>query len=135
MNGNQTVGIPSAQAYPGFSQINLSSTESNVGTAGIVQNFLDNIFNYGDDLVWQHGRHTTKFGVQIVRYQQNNFYAGNYGALGQFIYNGSYTSDHKSGATDTASQTSWSTRRLRWTMAEWPDQQARASIAIHSMPG
>lgn len=93
MNGNQAVGIPAPQAYPGFSQISLSSTESNVGSAGIVQNFLDNIFNYGDDLVWQHGRHTTKFGVQIVRYQQNNYYAGNYGALGQFIYDGTYTSN------------------------------------------
>src|SRR6185312_11229281 len=32
-------------------------------------------------------------GVQVVRYQQNNYYAGNYGALGQFIYDGTYTSN------------------------------------------
>ena len=93
LGGNKTVGIPAPQAYAGFSLINISSTESNVGTAAIVQDFLDNMFNYGDDLVWQHGRHTTKFGVQIVRYQQNNYYAGNYGALGQFIYDGTYTSN------------------------------------------
>ena len=91
LSGNQTVGIPVKQAYPGFAQINISSTESNVGSAGIVQNFLDNIFDYGDDLIWQHGKHVTKFGVQIVRYQQNYYYAGNYGALGQFIYNGQFT--------------------------------------------
>lgn len=91
MSGDQTVGIAAKQAYPGFSQINLSSYESNVGSAGIVQDFLDNLFNYGDDLVWQHGKHITKFGVQVVRYQENYYYAGNYGALGQFIYNGEFT--------------------------------------------
>ena len=93
LKGNSLVGIPAPQAYAGFSQINLSSSESNVGTAGIVQDFLDNIFTYGDDLIWQHGKHTTKFGVQIRRYQENNYYAGNYGALGQFLYNGQYTAN------------------------------------------
>lgn len=91
LSGDQTVGIPVKQAYPGFAQINLSSTETNLGTAGIVQDFLDNIFNYGDDLIWQHGKHVTKLGVQIARYQENYYYAGNYGALGQFIYNGQFT--------------------------------------------
>ncbi|MGH9588193.1 MAG: carboxypeptidase regulatory-like domain-containing protein [Acidobacteriaceae bacterium] len=98
MSGNQTVGIPAPQAFPGFSLVNLSTAESNVGSAAVVQNFLDNIFNYGDDLVWQHGNHTTKFGVQVVRYQQNNYYAGNYGALGQFIYDGTYTTNGTSAA-------------------------------------
>lgn len=93
LKGNSLVGIPAPQAYAGFSQINLSSAESNVGSAGIVQDFLDNVFNYGDDLIWQHGKHTTKFGAQIRRYQENNYYAGNYGALGQFIYAGSYTAN------------------------------------------
>src|SRR6185437_726386 len=54
MTGNQTVGIPVPQAFAGFSLINLSSSESNVGNAAVVQDFLDNIFSYGDDLVWQH---------------------------------------------------------------------------------
>ncbi len=97
LSGNQTVGIPAKQAYPGFSQINLSSYETNLGTAGIVQDFLDNNFDYGDDLIWQHGKHVTKFGVQIVRYQQNYYYAGNYGALGQFIYGGYYTKNTAGG--------------------------------------
>jgi len=97
LSGNQTVGIPAKQAYAGFSQINLSSFETNVGSAGIVQNFLDNIFDYGDDLIWQHGKHVTKFGVQFVRYQQNYYYAGNYGALGQFIYGGYYTKNTAGG--------------------------------------
>lgn len=93
LKGDQVVGIPSTQAYPGFAQIVFSTNESNVGTAGIVQNFLDNVFNYGDDLIWQHGKHVTKFGVQVVRYQQNYYYAGNYGALGQFNYTNAYTAN------------------------------------------
>lgn len=95
LTGNSTVGIPFKQPYVGFSQISLSSAESNLGTAAIVQNFLDNVFNYGDDLIWQHGKHTTKFGVQVARYQQNNYYAGNYGAMGQFLYGGYYTANPK----------------------------------------
>jgi hypothetical protein len=91
ITGDKTVGIPLSQAYNGFSLISISSSESNVGTAAIVQDFLDNIFDYGDDLIWQHGKHITKFGAQIVRYQENYYYAGNYGALGQFLYDGAYT--------------------------------------------
>jgi hypothetical protein len=90
-SGNQAVGIPFQQTYAGFSQINLSSSESNIGNPAIVQDFLDTIFNYGDDLIWEHGKHVTKFGVQVARYQQNNYYAGNYGASGQFLYGGYYT--------------------------------------------
>jgi hypothetical protein len=97
LTGNQIVGIPFKQAFAGFSLINLSSSETNVGNAAAVQDFLDNVFNYGDDLIWQHGKHGTKFGAQIARYQQNNYYAGNNGALGQFAYAGSYTSNNTSG--------------------------------------
>jgi len=102
LKGNSVVGIPAGQAYAGFSQINLSSFETNLGTAGIVQDFLDNIFSYGDDLIWQHGKHTTKFGVQIVRYQQNNYYAGNYGALGQFLYGGTGSGGYYTQGTGSA---------------------------------
>ncbi len=92
-NGDNTIGLPFAQAFPGFSQMAFSGTESNVGTEGIVTEFHENNFFYGDDFTWQHGSHTTKFGVQIMRYQQNTYYSGNSGALGQFYYNGQYTAD------------------------------------------
>lgn len=91
LTGDKNLGIPFTQQYAGFSLINISSTESNVGSAAIVTQYIDNDFDYGDDLIWQHGNHVTKFGVQIARYQQNSYYAGNDGALGQFVYNGSYT--------------------------------------------
>lgn len=91
-HGDALVGIPfAAQPYPGFTQINLSTVETNMGTRGIVQNYIDNIFDYGDTVTWLHGKHILKGGAQILRYQENNYYASNNGNLGQFAYNGQYT--------------------------------------------
>ncbi|MGO8719934.1 MAG: carboxypeptidase regulatory-like domain-containing protein [Acidobacteriaceae bacterium] len=92
--GDAKVGIPFPnQPFDGFSEMNFATNESNIGTVAIVTNFVDNDFNYGDDLIWEHGQHITKFGVQIARYQQNYYYAGNDGALGQFIYDNYYTAN------------------------------------------
>jgi hypothetical protein len=93
--GNSLVGIPfSNQVFAGFSLISLpNSNESNVGTSALVNQFHENNFFYGDNFIWQHGRHDTKFGVQILRYQQNSFYPGNAGAMGSFSYTGAYTED------------------------------------------
>jgi hypothetical protein len=92
-NGNSLVGIPFPnQVFAGFSLISLpNSNESNVGTSALVNQFHENNFFYGDNFTWQHGRHDTKFGVQILRYQQNSFYPGNAGAMGSFAYGGVYT--------------------------------------------
>jgi Carboxypeptidase regulatory-like domain/TonB dependent receptor len=90
--GNAKVGIPFPnQPYPGFTYMSFSSFESNFGTSGLVNLFHENNFTYGDNLTWEHGTHITKFGVQILRYQQNSFYPGNAGALGSFDYGGVYT--------------------------------------------
>lgn len=91
MSGDENLGIPFDQPFAGFSLINVSSPENNVGTAAIVSNFVDNDFNYADDLIWEHGKHIIKAGIQITRYQQNSYYAGNAGAMGQFLYGGYYT--------------------------------------------
>jgi hypothetical protein len=66
MSGNAKVGIPFPnQPFPGFSEMNFSTFESNVGTAAGVNEFHENNFYYGDDLTWQHGTHTTRFGVRF----------------------------------------------------------------------
>lgn len=97
--GDKVVGLPmSNQAFPGFSQMAFASSESNVGSLGIVTQFHENNFYYADNLTWQHGLHATKFGAQILRYQQNTYYAGNSGALGQFYYSGQYTANGLTGA-------------------------------------
>jgi hypothetical protein len=99
-NGNTIVGIPSkTQQTAGFSEQSFSNTGA--AGAGVVSNFganptpevfIDNVFQYGDDLTWQKGKHLLKFGAEIVRYQQNSFYPGNNGELGSFTYGGEFTS-------------------------------------------
>jgi hypothetical protein len=90
--GNNILGIPGTQPYSGFSAFSISGG-GNIGNSAGGTNFIDNIFMYGDDLTWQKGKHLIKTGAQFVRYQQNNFYPGNDGAMGQFSYNGNFTSD------------------------------------------
>jgi hypothetical protein len=91
-NGNALTGIGyTPQPFAGFSQVNLSSSESNVGTRATATTYYDNVFNYGDDVTWLRGRHVLKFGAQILRYQENNFYPSADGALGTFAYNGAFT--------------------------------------------
>jgi hypothetical protein len=90
--GNAKVGIPGTQAFQGFSAQSISSFTT-VGTTAGGTNFIDNSFLYGDNLTWQHGKHLVKVGAQFLRYQQNNFYPGNDGALGQFQYNGNFTNN------------------------------------------
>jgi hypothetical protein len=87
------IGYPYASPYPGFTETNISSAEKNVGTLGVVQNYIDNIFDYGDTVTWLHGKHIVKGGTQILRYQENFYYGGNAGNNGEFIYNGIFTKD------------------------------------------
>lgn len=98
--GNSIVGIPSkAQETAGFSEQAFSNTGA--AGAGVVSDFganptpevfIDNVFQYGDNLTWQKGKHLLKFGAEIVRYQQNSFYPGNDGELGTFTYTGQFSS-------------------------------------------
>ena len=54
---------------------------------------IDNIFDYGDTVTWLHGKHILKGGAQILRYQENFYYASNDGTMGEFVYNGIFTKD------------------------------------------
>jgi hypothetical protein len=92
-NSDSKVGYPYASPYPGFTETNISSAEKNVGTLGVVQNYIDNIFDYGDTVTWLHGKHIIKGGAQVLRYQENFYYGGNAGNMGEFIYNGIFTKD------------------------------------------
>lgn len=94
-NGDALIGLPMTnQAYQGFSEMAFpNNNESNLGTSAIVNLIRENNFYYADNLTWQHGHHALKFGAQILRYQQNYYYAGNAGALGSFTYSGQYTTN------------------------------------------
>ena len=105
LSGNSLVGIPSKpQMAAGFSLQSFSSNGSfetttssgngqpdGVGANPTPEVFVDNVFEYADNLTWQRGRHLFKFGAQFTRYQQNSFYPGNDGELGDFTYTGQYS--------------------------------------------
>jgi len=112
LNGNATVGIPSPpQQTAGFSLQSFNGQESSppgpgnpvssqgngylssFGANPTPEIFIDNVFEYSDSLTWQRGRHLLKFGAEFTRYQQNSFYPGNDGELGDFTYTGGYTSN------------------------------------------
>lgn len=96
LNGNAVVGIPSqAQQTAGFSSQSFgnATTVSGFGANPTPEIFIDNVFQYGDDLTWQKGKHLLKFGAELTRYQQNSFYPGNDGELGTFTYTGQFTAD------------------------------------------
>jgi len=111
LNGNSVVGIPSqAQQTAGFSEQSFSNTAASSVAAGVVSNvgtnptpevFIDNVFQYGDDLTWQKGKHLLKFGVELTRYQQNSFYPGNDGELGTFTYTGQFTASPAANSLST----------------------------------
>jgi hypothetical protein len=103
LKGDQVVGIPfpGAQAYVGFTGQSITSSgvsgalggASYFGTQASLQVFIDNTFNYQDNLTWQRGRHLLTVGGQATRYQQNFTNASNVGFLGQLQYTGTYTSN------------------------------------------
>ena len=51
----------------------------------------DNKYQAQTNMTFQTGSHLLKFGGQLIRFQQNRFYAGNNGVLGVFRYSGSYS--------------------------------------------
>lgn len=97
LQGNSVVGIPSqAQQTAGFSTQNFTTGNgfgslTNVGANPTPEVFIDNVFQYGDDLTWQKGKHLIKIGAELTRYQQNSFYPGNDGELGSFTYTGQFS--------------------------------------------
>lgn len=91
MSGNQKVGIPIAQSYPGFVNQSGFSNISNIGAASTPELYTENNFLYGDDFSLERGRHLIKVGVEFLRYQQNYSYAGNGGVMGTMSYSGNFT--------------------------------------------
>jgi outer membrane receptor protein involved in Fe transport len=103
LTGNSKLGIPGIQLVPGFSTFVIgnkpgSGTVDDIGApqgqdgngayGGIDSDSIVNAFTYGDNLTWQHGKQTLKFGAQVLRYQENRYYSGNDGTLGFFDFNG-----------------------------------------------
>jgi hypothetical protein len=64
---------------------------SNVGGAGIIQDWSNTVIQAGNTLDWTYGRHTTHVGFQFIRERMDDFYAGNNGLEGFFTMSGTYT--------------------------------------------
>ena len=92
MNGDAVLGIEGGNQVPGFAQQNISGITALGNTGTYSDNVLNN-FTYGDNLTWQKGKHTFKFGAQFIRYQQNIIYSGVSGAAGTMSYTGNFSSD------------------------------------------
>ncbi len=104
LTGNSVVGVnyPN-QPYPGFVAQDFSNGQgtvgnlsylTTVGTTGGGSSLINNIFTYGDNITFQLAKHTVRAGVEILRYQQNNFYPGNDGIMGREQYSGSFTGNN-----------------------------------------
>ena len=108
LNGNSLLGIQYAQPYAGFTFQDFGGSNvawgtptvpaatgtsyfSGIGTTGGGSSLIDNTFTYGDDITFQFNKHTIRAGVEILRYQQNNFYPGNDGVMGREQYAGAFT--------------------------------------------
>lgn len=98
-HGNSLMGIPGVQTLEGFSEQNLSGQAANgggltaLGNLGNITTLVENTFTYGDVLTWQVGKHLVKVGAQFIRDQQNQYFPGGFGAAGEFIYTGGFTSN------------------------------------------
>jgi hypothetical protein len=78
------LGINGGNAYAA-GMPNLSFTGAanfNIGSAGLVQEFDSKAYQFSENIVVTHGRHTFKFGGQLQRYNLQNEYSGNAGLLG-----------------------------------------------------
>ena len=90
-NANATFGIAGGQPIAGLSAINWGGGLSSIGAGASDSDTLDKHYQINEKLTWLKGRHSMKFGGQLIHYVQRRFYAGNNGLLGIFGYGGSFT--------------------------------------------
>ena len=124
LTGNSKLGIPGGQPVPGISSITLGGTEgiSGIGSLGIGNDSITNEFQYADNFTKQWGRHVLKFGGQAARYQQNRYYSGNNGQLGQFTYDGKFTgSSFADFLLDDVSTSGRGSVTGKWGHRQWRD--------------
>lgn len=90
-NANATFGIAGGQPIPGLSSIGLGGGLTSLGASATDSDTLDRHYQINEKLTWLKGRHSLKFGGQLIHYVQRRFYAGNNGLLGLFGYSGAFT--------------------------------------------
>jgi hypothetical protein len=88
---NATLGIAGGQPIAGLSSIGWGGGLTAVGAGASDSDTLDKTYQINEKLTWLKGRHSLKFGGQLLHYVQRRFYAGNNGLLGLFGYGGAFT--------------------------------------------
>jgi hypothetical protein len=123
LNGDSALGIPGTQIAPGISAFNLTGYSlSKIGSEGVQNDSLTNAFTYGDNVSWQHGRHSIKFGITAIRYQSNRNYSGNDGVLGHFDYDGTAKNDAWADfLTNNSSAYGQGSYVSKWGQRQWRD--------------
>jgi hypothetical protein len=89
--GNGLYGIAGGQPIDGLSQIQWASGLTLPGSIATDSDTVAKTYQLNEKLTWLKGRHSLKFGGQILHYDQQRFYAGNNGLLGFIAYNGAFT--------------------------------------------
>jgi hypothetical protein len=84
-------GLPGAPSTIFPAQVFTGGFASTIGSANVAQSFHDAVIQYEDTVIWTVSQHTMHFGFQGWRYRINNFYSGNNGTAGQFLYNGQFS--------------------------------------------
>ena len=90
-DANATFGIAGGQPIAGLSSIGWASGLTGVGSGASDSDTLDRTYQINEKLTWLTGRHSLKFGGQMLHLNQRRFYAGNNGLLGLFTYGGAFT--------------------------------------------
>ena len=89
--GNATYSIAGGQPIPGLSQIGWASGLTLPGAIATDSDTLAKTYQINEKATWIGGRHTMKFGGQLLHYNQRRFYAGNNGLLGFINFTGAFT--------------------------------------------
>jgi len=88
-NGNDTG--PGLLGLLGTAGADTIGNVTSIGGSGVTQKFADTVFQYEDNLIINHGRHTIRTGFQFWRERINTYYSGNNGVLGFFDFSGRYS--------------------------------------------
>ena len=146
-NANATFGIAGGQPIAGLSSIGWGGGLTSAGGGASDSDTLDRTFQINEKLIWLRGRHSMKFGGQLLHYVQRRFYAGNNGLLGLFGYGGAFTgfpfSDFlldqvlskgrgsQAERVDTPAQSHGAVRPGRLQSHAGVDAESRDSVGVH----
>ena len=89
--GNALYSIAGGQPIDGLSQIGWGSGLTLPGSIATDSDTLAATYQFNEKVTWVTGRHSVKFGGQLLHYNQRRFYAGNNGLLGFINFNGAFT--------------------------------------------